>query len=123
VWAEVAFEGETIAEIKGFGEEGDRKDGVITMPLAIIAAVLMLLGALTKRRVLHIIAAVVAGLAAIISFIDIGDIKDSAVDGIGAEGFDVTIGIGLWLTAIGAAVATICASVAAVQTKKRRTAY
>jgi hypothetical protein len=38
------------------------------------------------------------------------------------EGFDVTIGIGLWLTAIGATVATICAIVAAVQTKRRRTA-
>jgi hypothetical protein len=31
----------------------------------------------------------------------------------------VTIGIGLWLTAAGATLATICAIIAAVQTKKR----
>jgi hypothetical protein len=122
VWAKISFESGGITEsieIKGLGEADDRKDGVITLTLAIIAGVMLVLGALVRRKVFHILAAVAAGLAALTAFIDIADIESNAASGLEFLDPEVTIGIGLWLTAAGATVATICAIVAAVQTKKR----
>jgi hypothetical protein len=122
VWAKIRFESGGITEsveIKGLGEADDRKDGVITLTLAIIAGVMLVLGATVKRKVFHIVAAVAAGLAALTAFVDIADIEANAASGLEFLDPDVTIGIGLWLTAAGATLATICAIIAAVQTKKR----
>ena len=113
-WAEVAG-----FEIKGLGGDdvGGTKDGALTLPLASAAAILLVIGVLRRKRVLHIIAAVCAGLAAAIAIYDISDIN-SQFDG-NEGGFEVNIGEGLWMCAIGASVATICAIIAAVQTRKR----
>lgn len=100
-------------DISGFGTDGDAKDGVITIALAIIASILLLLGGILKLRVLHIIATVVIGLAALIGWIDVADVGDIG------EILDVKVGIGLWIVAIGASISTICAIIAAVQTKKK----
>ena len=101
-------------DISGFGTEGDAKDGVITILLAIVAAILLLLGGLIKLRVLHIIAAVVIALAAVTGWVDVGDVNGDL-----ADVFGVKVGIGLWIVAIGATVGTLFAIIAAVQTRKR----
>jgi hypothetical protein len=117
-WAKISLGGEEFASFTGLGGDdvGGAKDGVVTLTLAIAAGVLFLIGALVKNRVLHIIGAVLAGLAAATAIYDLSDINSTFDD---SGGFDVTIGVGLWLTAIGAVVATIAGIIAAVGTRKR----
>jgi NADH:ubiquinone oxidoreductase subunit 5 (subunit L)/multisubunit Na+/H+ antiporter MnhA subunit len=109
-------------EFKGTDEDalGDRLAGALTLPLSIIAGVFLVIGALTRKRVLHILAAVAAGLAMLMAFGQFGRIED--VNEVFGDG-TADPGIGIWLAILGSLVAMVCAIVAAVKTKKRPVGY
>ena len=106
--------------ISGLGGHGaGAKDGVITLPLGIVAAVLGLLRGLATRRsglqlTVGIIGLLIGGLVAIIGLADIGSVDDA--NGLGDSfGFDVgaSVGIGLIVTLI-AGIGLACVSIAAI---------
>jgi len=112
--------GEAASE-NGFFEYfgGNRFNGVAIAVLAGIAAVLLGIGTAIRNRVLLIIGAVVAGLAAFLPLGDLNKINDLN-DVFGLSGSDeFTPGVGLFVALGTGIVALVCAIIAAVKTKKR----
>jgi len=106
-WVTVTVMGETRVTS---GLDGD---GVITLILAIGALVLAVLKGVGNPKVMTIIGASLAGLAAMIGVYDLINIKDktSELSGlIGDQGNDIfgfSIGIGLYLVIVGSIVALV----------------
>jgi hypothetical protein len=121
VWIKLSDGSETL-ELKGLDRDpfGDRVAGVLTLPMAIIAAVMLVLGATLRKKVFHILAAVAAGLGALTTLGQIGNVSDFN-DVFGDD--TATVGPGLWLALAGSTLAMVCAIIAAVQTKKRPVGY
>lgn len=92
-WASVF--GQTITGV----EEGS--DGVITIALAVLAGIFGLVRALTGQRWAAIVAILFGLLTTLIAVIDIVDVME----------FDITVGIGLWLTLVGGIVMVIAGGV------------
>jgi len=98
---------------------GNRFNGVAIAVLAGIAAVLLGIGTAIRNRVLLIIGAVVAGLAAFLPLGDLNKINDLN-DVFGLSGDDeFTPGFGLFVALATGIAALVCAIIAAVKTKKR----
>ena len=93
--------------------DGMTGDGKITAPTGAIAAVLLLVGALTLTRVLLILGAVIAGLAGLVAAYDL--INISRITGITGP-VSTQIGVGLYLCVAGAIGAVTLGVIGATQT-------
>jgi hypothetical protein len=105
----------------GFGEilsvresEVQAMAGAAVLVFAVIAAILLVIGTATRRRVLHILGAIAIGIAGFMPFVDIGRISD--LNDLGA---DVDNGPGIWVAIATGLIAMVCAIIAAVKTKRR----
>lgn len=111
-WATIELLGESVS-ISG---TDDGSDGVLTLILGagalIVAGVARVKG--RTGRAMPVIVAVLGALTLLIGLIDIADVTSVADNPVFA-GADVSVGIGLWLTALGGLVTTAGGLVAAVK--------
>jgi len=118
VWAKVSGLGESI-EIKGIGDDAEgadtgANDGVLTLILAIAAAVLGIVRGLGRWALGAAITILVCGaITVMIALADIGDVSD--LKDIAPEGVTVDVGIGLTLTLVGGLVMTVVGIVGIVK--------
>ena len=99
---------------------GTDGDGVITLLLALgvgVVAILLVTQGVQLWKPIVIVAA--GGLCVLTAIVDMVDVKNRAADPPeGLEGIQVTIGIGLWLTLLGA-VAIVVGGVLTLTTRNR----
>jgi hypothetical protein len=90
------------AKVLSFTQNGLDADGVLTLGLAVVAAVFVGLAFRAKTAPNKFALGVPGALCLAIAILDIIDVKD-AIDEIGS-GFEASVGWGLWMTLVGSIV-------------------
>ena len=100
----------TVEGLADISESGLESDGVITLPLALIAGALLLVFRDRMGRGVKIGVGICAVLALVISIIDVADVNGTDL------GFvEASVGWGLWLTLIGSILLVVGTVLTAVR--------
>ena len=95
-----------------FEKNGMDGDGVFTLILGIAAVLLFSLVRGTAGRVLTLAAALIAAAISFYDVVDVARLADEVSTGTGSVSVDASVGIGLWICAIGALVLIVGVMVA-----------